>query len=125
MSDQTPEQEVLAAEAARCRAIERADADAMRALLHDDYTHVTGGGSIMNRERYIAWVGETRRVHERHDLAVRCFGDTAVIQGPLVNHMSLPDGGTRLIDAFVTQVLHRQDGVWRFVAFQITPKRQS
>lgn len=124
MSDKTIEQEVLAAEATRCKAIELADADSMRALLHEEYTHVTGGGSTMNREQYIQWVGETPRVHERHDLTVRCFGDTAVIQGPLTNHMSTSDGGTRLIEAFVTQVVHRQEGQWRFVAFQITPVRR-
>ncbi len=123
MTDTTTEQEVLAAEASRCDAVAHADADAMRALLADDYLHVTGGGSTMGRDQYIEWVGETTRVHVRHDLSVRCFGDVAVIQGPLDNHMSTPDGGSRLIEAFVTQVLHREDGTWRFVAFQITPKR--
>lgn len=123
MGDQATIDEVLAAEAARCAAIEAADADAMRELLDDGYVHVTGGGATMGRDQYVEWVAETRRVHERHDLAVRVFGDTAVVQGPLLNHMSTPDGGTRLIDAFVTQVLHRRDGRWRFVAFQITPRR--
>jgi uncharacterized protein (TIGR02246 family) len=124
MTGMSAEQEVRAAEDARCDAVARADADAMRALLADDYLHVTGGGTTMDRDQYIEWVGETMRVHVRRDLSVRCFGDTAVIQGPLDNHMSTPDGGTRLIEAFVTQVLHRDDGSWRFVAFQITPKRQ-
>lgn len=123
-SDVSDVEDVLAAEAARCAAVAGADADAMHALLDDDYLHVTGGGGTMDRGQYIAWVGETARVHERRDLSVRCYGDTAVIQGPLDNHMSTSDGGTRLIEAFVTQVLHRVDGQWRFVAFQITPKRQ-
>lgn len=124
MNDVTTEQEILAAEEARCAAVAAADAEAMRDLLHEDYTHVTGGGSTMDREQYIQWVGETPRTHVRHDLVVRCLGDTAVIHGPLDNHMATRDGGTRLIEAFVTQVVHRQDGRWQFVAFQITPKRQ-
>jgi ketosteroid isomerase-like protein len=119
----TIEDEVLAAEAARCAAVAAADAGAMQELLHEDYLHVTGGGATMDREQYIGWVSETKRVHERHDLVVRVFGDAAVVQGPLDNHMSTPDGGVRLIEAFVTQVVVRQHGRWRFVAFQITPKR--
>jgi ketosteroid isomerase-like protein len=122
--DMTIEEEVLSAEAARCAAVAAADAGAMQELLHEDYVHVTGGGATMDREQYIACVGETARVHERHDLVVRIFGDAAVVQGPLDNRMSTPDGGVRLIEAFVTQVVVRQDGGWRFVAFQITPKRQ-
>jgi hypothetical protein len=122
MSD-TIDQELLAAEEARCRATREADAEALTRLLHEDYTHVTGGGSTINRDQYIAWVGETRRRHERGALSVKRFGDTAVIQGPLTNHLSEAGGGVRIIEAFVTQVAHRENGAWRFVAFQITPKR--
>jgi len=115
--------EVLAAEAARCKATREADVAALGVLLHDDYTHVTGGAGTMNRAQYLDWVVETPRRHERRELTVKRFGDTAVIWGWLDNHMTTKDGGVRLIEAYVSQVLHREDGAWRFVSMQLTPKR--
>jgi len=123
MTDAALDREVLEAEEARCKATSEGDLEALERVLHDDYTHVTGGASIMNRQQYLDWVSETPRRHERHHLQVRRFGDTAVLVGGLTNHLSVAGGGTRIIEALVTQVAHREDGVWRFVAFQITPKR--
>jgi hypothetical protein len=123
MSDDAQTQEVLAAEAARCKATLEMDVDALKALLHEDYTHVTGGAGTMNRAQYLEWVVETPRKHERLDLKVKRFGDTAVIWGKLNNHMTEKGGGTRLIEAYVSQVVHRENGAWRFVSMQLTPKR--
>jgi hypothetical protein len=123
MTNDALDREVLEAEAARCKATLEADVDALKKILHEDYTHVTGSASVMNRHQYLEWVQATPRRHERHHLTVRRYGDTAVIVGGLTNHMSEPGGGTRVIEAMVTQVACRQGGVWRFVAFQITPKR--
>ena len=123
MTDDALDREVLEAEAVRCKATREADVEALKRILHEDYTHVTGAASVMNRHQYLEWVSATPRRHERHDLSVRRYGDTAVIVGGLTNHMSEPGGGTRVIEAMVTQVARRQDGMWRFVAFQITPKR--
>ena len=124
MTDDALDREVLEAEQARCEATRQGDVEALKRLLREDYTHVTGNASTMDRQQYLDWVGETPRRHERHDLRVRRYGDTAVITGGLTNHMSAPGGGTRIIEALVTQVAHRENGVWRFVAFQITPKRE-
>jgi ketosteroid isomerase-like protein len=123
MIDNATENEILAAEEARCAATREGDLETLKHLLHEDYTHVTGSGSMMSRDQYIDWVREMPRRHERHDLRVQRYGDTAVIVGPLTNHLSQPDGSTRVVEAVVTQVVHRENGVWRFVAFQITPKR--
>ena len=123
MTDDALDREVLDAEAARCKATREADAEALKRILHEDYTHVTGSGSVMNRHQYLEWVSATPRRHERRDLSVRRYGDTAVIVGALTNHMTEPGGGTRVIEAMVTQVARREGERWRFVAFQITPKR--
>lgn len=48
---------------------------------------------------------------------IGCFGAGP---GHLTHH-----GGTRVVEAMVTQVAQRADGAWRFVAFQITPKREA
>ena len=125
MLDDASDREVLEAEEARCKATREGDLVALHALLHENYTHVTGSGSVMNRKQYIDWVQATPRRHERHDLQVKCYGDTAVIVGGLTNHLSEAGGGTRVIEALVTQVAHRERGVWRFVAFQITPRREN
>lgn len=123
MTDDALDREVLEAEEARCKATREGDLEALGRILHESYTHVTGSGSVMNRQQYLDWVSATPRRHERHGLRVRRYGDSAVIVGGLTNHLSEPGGGTRVIEAMVTQVAQRQDGVWRFVAFQITPKR--
>lgn len=123
MSDDAMNREVLEAEEARCKATREGDLEALKRVLHEDYTHVTGSASVMNREQYLNWVRTTPRRHERHDLTVRRYGDTAVIVGGLTNHLTEAGGGTRVIETLVTQVAHREHGAWRFVAFQITPKR--
>jgi ketosteroid isomerase-like protein len=117
------DREVLAAEEARCKATREGDLAALERVLHEGYTHVTGTGKVMNRQQYLEWVSSTPRRHERHALQVRCFGDNAVIVGGLTNYLTEADGGTRVIEATVTQVARREQGNWRFVAFQITPKR--
>jgi len=123
MTDDALDRAVLEAEEARCRATREGDLKALKLVLHEDYAHVTGGASVMNRQQYLDWVSATPRRHERHGLRVRRYGDTAVLIGGLTNHLSEPGGGTRVIEATVTQVAVHQDGAWRFVAFQITPKR--
>lgn len=117
------DREVLAAEEARCKATREMDVETLGNLLHPDYTHVTGGAGTMTRAQYLEWVVETPRNHERLDLKVKRFGDTAVIWGKLNNHMQEKGGGVRLIEAFVSQVVHKENGAWRFVSMQLTPKR--
>jgi hypothetical protein len=123
MTDDALNREVLEAEEARCKATREGDLEGLKRVLHEDYTHVTGSASVMNRQQYLDWVSATPRRHERHGLRVRRYGDTAVIVGGLTNHLSEAGGGTRVIEALVTQVAYREGEMWRFVAFQITPKR--
>ncbi len=123
MADRTDDDDVLALEELRCKATREGDLDALKRVLHDDYSHVTGSGSVMNRQQYLDWVGATPRRHERSELRVRRYGDSAVLLGRLTNHLTQPDGSTRVIEAMVTQTAIREDEAWRFVAFQITPKR--
>lgn len=117
------ERDVLAAERARCQATRDMDVQALKTLLHEDYVHVTGGADTMTRAQYLDWVVQTPRRHERLDLKVKRFGDTAIIWGKLHNHMTEKGGGVRLIEAYVSQVAHRENGAWRFVSMQLTPKR--
>jgi ketosteroid isomerase-like protein len=119
MSAELIEQEILAAEEARCKATREGDLDALRELLHEDYIHVTGLGTTVNQQQYIDWIAAMPREHARHNLKVRCFGDAAMICGPLTNRIGAPE--PRVVETYVTQVLHKEAGKWRFHAFQITP----
>lgn len=123
MTDEALDREVVEAEHVRCKATREGNLDALKAVLHEGYTHVTGTGNVLNRQQYLDWVSATPRRHERHELNVRRFGDTAVLVGGLTNYLTEAGGGTRVIEAMVTQVARRSEGAWRFVAFQITPKR--
>jgi ketosteroid isomerase-like protein len=49
------------------------------------------------------------------------YGDSAIVTGALLNRIQYPEG-ERALDTFVTQVLHKFDGQWKFVSFQITPR---
>jgi hypothetical protein len=117
MSANSVEQEVLAAEEARCKATFEQDVNALRQILHEDYTHVTGAGGLMNQQQYIEWVTALSRKHVRRDLKVRVVGDSALICGPLTNHF--PDMDP--YDTYATQVLTKENGKWRFRAHQFTP----
>jgi ketosteroid isomerase-like protein len=113
--------EVAALEARRAAAIAARDFTALEGVLADDYLHVYGGGNSSDRAGYIAQVRAAARVPTRGPLTVRSYGDSAIITGDLLNRINYPEG-ERVLDTFVTQVVHKVDGQWKFVSFQITPK---
>lgn len=121
MSNET--EAVLELERKRCEAIGGADFDALSQVLADDYLHVFGTGPTTDKAGYLKTIKEGPRVPVRGELRVRQYGDTAVITGDLVNHISIPGKETRIVHAFCTQVAVKRDGRWQFVSFQLTPKR--
>jgi ketosteroid isomerase-like protein len=119
----TIEQEILDLEARRVAATNSADAEALAAILHEDYVHIGGIGNTLNRTAYIRWVGELRREHRRSNLKVVAQGDVALLVGDLENHICVKDGDTQVVQAVVLETVVRQDGQWRILSFQITPRR--
>ena len=118
------EQEIIELEKRRCRAIADGDFDALADVLADDYLHVYGTGSYGGKQAYIEGIRRGPRVPIRTNLRVRMYGgDTAILNGDLLNTLNFPDRPTRVVDTYVTQVARRDQGTWRFVSFQITPKR--
>ena len=122
MSD---EADVLDLERRRCTAIGTGDLKALSDVLADDYLHVMGMGIVKDKASYIETIRNGPRTPERGELRVRLYGDTAVITGDLLNRIGAPGQPTRIIDTVVTQVAVKSDGRWRFVSFQITPKRDA
>lgn len=117
-------EEVRELERRRCAAVAAGDLVGLAATLSDDYLHVFGGGNTSGRDDYVAELKAGPRTHERGDLQVRVYGDTAVVTGDITNTMRYPGRPVRVVEAFVTQVAVKQDGEWRFVSWQITPKRE-
>lgn len=116
--------EVLAVEQRRQDALIAGDLDALDAIFDESLIHIHAPGLVHTKTLLLEHVGTRRAYLEitRHDLEVRVFGDTAIVTGGIVNRMRSPQGGERVIDGVVTQVLHRGgDGRWRFVSFQMTP----
>jgi ketosteroid isomerase-like protein len=121
MTQQNQRDDVVALENLRCEATSAGDLNMLEQILADDYLHVTGNGTIMDKSGYLAWVKQLARSHQRGDLIVRFYGDTAVVIGDLLNRLQEKQG-ERVIEAVVTQVARREGERWRFVSFHITPK---
>ena len=116
-------QAILDLERRRCAAIGSANLPELADVLADDYFHVMGNGTIKGKADYIETIRNGPRVPERGELKVRVYGDTAVMTGDILNRINTPGKEPRVIDAMVTQVAVKSGGHWRFVSFQITPKR--
>ena len=117
--------EVLDLERRRCAAISAGDLSALADILADDYQHVMGTGVLKTKAEYIDTIRNGPRVPERGELAVRLYGNAAVVVGDIINRITYPGQPTRVINATVTQVAVKSSGRWQFVSFQITPKRDS
>ncbi|MGE3075463.1 MAG: nuclear transport factor 2 family protein [Dehalococcoidia bacterium] len=115
--------EVLELESRRCAAVAAGDMPGLAETLSEDYLHVFGRGTTSGKEAYVAELTAGPRTHERENLEVRVYGDTAVLTGDIKNTMRYPGRPVQVVFAFVTQVAVKQDGKWRFVTWQITPKR--
>jgi ketosteroid isomerase-like protein len=93
-------------------------------IFDDALVHIHAPGLVHTKALLLEHVG-TRRAYldiSRGDLDVRVIGDVAIIVGSITNVLKNPDGSTREQRGQVTQVARRtEDGVWRFVHFQLTP----
>lgn len=119
------QKQLVALEERRGAAIANRDFKTLADVLADDYVHVYGHGSASDKQGYIEQVTTGPRVPIRGPITVRIYGDSAVLTGDLLNRIKYPDKPEMVIDTFVTQVAHRINGEWKFVSFQITPKKAS
>ena len=117
------EREVRALEAAMSEAIVKADLEAFDRLLADDFTHTNQSGKFRTKAQWLANHKPGQSSYDAFpvdDLAVRIYGDTAVVTG-----RSTPKGrdskGQPIAGQFrFLRVWARRDGRWQAVAFQGT-----
>jgi ketosteroid isomerase-like protein len=110
--------EVLAAEERRCAAIAAEDRDALREIVADDFRYPHSVGSTEDRETWIAGIKSRRRAVEHEGLAVRSFGDVALLSGSSVYRYAEPfrDDSHYGATLDVLQVWVRRSERWQIVA---------
>jgi hypothetical protein len=108
---------LLKLEERRCAAIGSADGPALRDTLSDDYMHVHALGYIDDREGFIAGALSNPRIVERGSIAVRFYGDVAILIGEQINRR-----GDTVMAGVMQQIAAKRDGAWRFVSAQMTRK---
>lgn len=115
-----PEDEVLASQEARLRAMIDEDIDALSELLADDLHYSHTRGSVETKAQFLSSV-QTKRIDyldaRRRDVSVRLFGDTAVITG--LSDMKLIYRGEQYdFTIRFLEVSHKVDANWQLVAWQ-------
>lgn len=118
----TPEDSVRAAEQARGQALLKADTVALSRLVAEEFVEVSRLGQIRTRADNLKDIasGDLKLTAVRYDsLAVRIYGDVAVLRGIADNtgtFRGFPFSGK----IRYTRVFVRRDGRWQAVAMQQT-----
>jgi hypothetical protein len=118
-------EEILALEQRRHAALLDCDVDALGALFADDLTHVHTSGVVHTKQALLDYLKTRVRFLsiERHGVEIRVYENVAVMTGAMTSRMRDPQTGElATLHAFVTQVLRRLEGHWRFCAFHACGK---
>ena len=120
---QSPEDSVRAVESARAQALLHADTAALSRLVADEFVEISRLGTLRTKADNIRDIGsgDLRLLSVKYDsLAVRIYGDVAVLRGIADNTGTMRGfpfaGKIRYLRIFV-----RRDGRWQAVAMQQTP----
>jgi ketosteroid isomerase-like protein len=119
----TPEEEVLAAAAARADALARGDSDALRARLHPLFAWTSHRGDAFDREAYVRrnTRGEVRwHGQALEDVRVVVVGDTAVLRCTAVDRVGTD--GPEVFRMPMTQTWVRSGDGWRCLAGHAGPR---
>jgi ketosteroid isomerase-like protein len=110
--------EVLAAEERRCGAIAAEDWAALDAIIADDFRYTHSTGKTEDKPTWIAGIKKRRRAVEHEGLAVRGFGDVALLSASSVYRYAEPFRGDSHYGSVldVLQVWVRRPEGWRIVA---------
>ncbi|MBA1289266.1 nuclear transport factor 2 family protein [Pseudomonas japonica] len=120
----TLQDELLALESERARALMEEDHESIARLFGDELVYVHTTGLVQNKAQYQAYAREAVRylAVERGALQVRVLAEgVALMTGPQVNLLQKRSGGEPIrAEGFVTQVWQRNPEGWQIVAFHGT-----
>jgi len=122
-------QEILDMVEEFAQAFARADADALDALLTEDYIHTNADGGVLDKHAWLSWI-RTRREelaagrlkiesYANADVEVRIFGNAAVVTGRN-STQGYRDDRPFTIQIRFTHVWVFEQGQWRRAAFHDT-----
>ena len=109
-------EQLLAREAERGKALVERDRALLESLFTPDLVHIHSTGTQMNRSELIDYVMNVLEFLSitRSDLAIKLYGDVAIMTGRMRNTMRRSDKPEPITaDALVTQVWLREQGTWR------------
>jgi uncharacterized protein (TIGR02246 family) len=118
------EQEVLAADGERVRALLANDFEALEALLAADLTYVHSNGMLDTKASYIQSLrsGVSRYLTmDMSDVSVRALGEDVAVINAKFDARVLVRGNEVNPKPRVLIVYARRDGRWQMVAWQSTP----
>ena len=110
--------EVLAAEERRCAAIAAEDWEALGGLVAEEFSYTHSTGKTEGKAAWIAGIRKRRRAVEHGQLAVRGYGDVALLSGSSVYRYAEPFQGDSHYGSVldVLQVWVRRPQGWQIVA---------
>jgi len=117
-----PEDSVRALESQRAQALLKADTTALSQLVADDFVEISRLGTLRTKADNMREIasGTLKLTSVRYDsLAVRIYGDVAVLQG-IADNTGMFRGFPFTGKIRYTRVFVRRDGHWRAVAMQQT-----
>lgn len=112
--------EVLMSESERIRALLERDYSSLRAMLDESLVHVHATGRLENYASYLAGVSNNLEflTITRGSLEVRLFAGTAIMTGPIDQHLRIKATGAEMeLAAIATQVWVESDGRWKLASF--------
>jgi ketosteroid isomerase-like protein len=114
--------DILAVEEQRQKALVDLDMTTLDALFAEDLVHVHSNAMVHGKAELLAHIERNRAFVKisRPRLDVRTCGECAILAGPMTSLMRIPGGSHVHLAGWVTQVLRRDAGAWRFIAFQFT-----
>ena len=119
-------EEVINAAHARASALIAADAENLRALLHEDFRWTSHRGDTFNRNEYIRRNTGGRTVWRAQELSgasVVVVGETAVLYAEVIDTVRSDATGSKTLRMPMTQVWVRTNDGWKCLAGHAGPLR--